>query len=187
MSLDPKGFAAGAPNLYGYVANSPANAIDPSGEEEQGANQDPYQPIIDAGLARLQAYQAQMGQQQKDALEKLQQWNNMGRILFSPRVTPSIAQSDSNNVKINQSKVQMLRADPNYMALVLLHEGVRLLQGTTPSSVSNEVEAFTQQILLYQKMQMNNYENEELSWQEEMFASQTLEGYVRHLYGFVED
>ena len=32
ISPDPSGFAAGDTNLYRYVGNSPANAVDPSGE-----------------------------------------------------------------------------------------------------------------------------------------------------------
>jgi RHS repeat-associated protein len=37
MGQDPTGFAAGDPNFYRYVGNSPTNATDPTGLEEGGA------------------------------------------------------------------------------------------------------------------------------------------------------
>jgi RHS repeat-associated protein len=37
ISQDPSGFAAGDPNLYRYVTNSPANFIDPTGLEAESA------------------------------------------------------------------------------------------------------------------------------------------------------
>jgi RHS repeat-associated protein len=37
ISLDPWGFNAGDPNLFRYVANSPVDAVDPSGLPEKVA------------------------------------------------------------------------------------------------------------------------------------------------------
>ena len=45
MSLDPKGFAAGDMDLYGYVGNGPTDAIDDSGEQGiPGMPEDPFTP-----------------------------------------------------------------------------------------------------------------------------------------------
>jgi RHS repeat-associated protein len=54
MSLDPRGFAAGARNLYGYVGNGPVNGVDPNGET---------QSAMEAGLASQRA----IGQVQADS------------------------------------------------------------------------------------------------------------------------
>jgi RHS repeat-associated protein len=37
MSQDPKGFAAGDPDLYRYVGNGPTNAVDPTGNDKNDA------------------------------------------------------------------------------------------------------------------------------------------------------
>ena len=50
ISQDPTGFSAGDANLYRYVANSPTNAVDPSGEDSEkaamGTLSPPNQPAI---------------------------------------------------------------------------------------------------------------------------------------------